>query len=84
MNEPTEITAAHIPAWDGCATVAKPERMPARLLAELSDDDLLRYTFAMQDDIDALRVTLHEAVHLLTAVTRDRDRLRAALRGSRR
>lgn len=74
------ITAADIP-WG--APVAKPERMPARLLAEMSDAQLLRYCFSMQDDIESLRVTLHETLHALAAKTRECETVRARYHDAR-
>lgn len=69
-------------AW-GLPSTPHPEQMPPQLLAALSHADLLDYAYRMQDDVEALRLTLQEAVAALSTVVRDRDRLRGALRGRR-
>lgn len=64
----------------GVAPSPRPDRLPATLLIHLSHDQLLHFTYGLQDDVSALRVTLQEAVTALADVTADRDRLRRAVR----
>ena len=79
------ITAEHMPPVDSIrwepAPTGRPERLDPRGLAALDHDELLAFVFSLQDDVEALRITLHEALHALSTVMRERDRLRAALRG---
>lgn len=81
-------------AWDGIldaddlfgppAPVPRPEWVPLRMLAALDFDELLAYTGGLQAETESLRLTLHESIHALAMVTKQRDRLRVALRSRRR
>lgn len=87
MSESDPITAEDI-RWGGYAPTPRPDRMPARLLAAMTHDELLVYSYSMQDDLAALRVTLHETLHALAHITAAdaarRDRYHAALEELRR
>jgi hypothetical protein len=60
------------------------ERLPARLVELLDRDQLRLLVEDLQDDVSALRVTLHEALQSVAKLTGDRNRLRRALRGRSR
>lgn len=69
--------------WDA-PPIPRPEWVSLDLLdAALTFDELIAYTGGLQAESESLRITLHEALHALEMVTRQRDRLRIAIRGRR-